>query len=468
MSISQQITALRKGGDLGGAEKLAHDELKKNHSDRYLQNAYGWVIYFRLKEISDGLLDNKMTHMKAVSGLNHYVDEYFQLNLLSKPDLLHSLVLTQVLKIDKEWIRFVGFAKWWGVDNFREEDHEMLRLNNGKEIASLVLRYFYRIGHALTKHHADLSDTDQAWGENQLNEALNKHPDDQWLNYYKSKLLLLKGDSKGAQQALMLVIRRQKRAYWAWAHLGDILSIDNLEQSIICYQYAVSLAQKPGQIVNVREKLAKLLAIKERFEEAAAHLKRALTVREKEKLKIPDSLKQLLATNWYQQNADLKLSKELDVSSLVDDILYESANLVSRFGVLDNQNEHKKLAYISFGVNEGVVLRYKQFTGIENIKLGSVVSVEVEEGGSTAIRWSESEKSTIDGLLENFVGLMEKPDDREFGFLRVTGGPSIFVPPNLMKKIGNVSDENFRCKAILSMDKKKGKEGWVALKVEKI
>lgn len=225
MSISQQITALRKGGDLGGAEKLAHDELKKNHSDRYLQNAYGWVIYFRLKEISDGLLDNKMTHMKAVSGLNHYVDEYFQLNLLSKPDLLHSLVLTQVLKIDKEWIRFVGFAKWWGVDNFREEDHEMLRLNNGKEIASLVLRYFYRIGHALTKHHADLSDTDQAWGENQLNEALNKHPDDQWLNYYKSKLLLLKGDSKGAQQALMLVIRRQKRAYWAWAHLGDRKSV---------------------------------------------------------------------------------------------------------------------------------------------------------------------------------------------------------------------------------------------------
>ena len=61
--------------------------------------------------------------------LNYYIDIYAKLDLIDKPDLLHSMILMQVLKIDKEWERFLGFAKWWGVDNFRQ-DHLWKKVGN--------------------------------------------------------------------------------------------------------------------------------------------------------------------------------------------------------------------------------------------------------------------------------------------------------------------------------------------------
>ena len=49
MHISQQITALRKDDKLDEAEKLASSEFEENADNKFFQSAYGWVIYFRLK-----------------------------------------------------------------------------------------------------------------------------------------------------------------------------------------------------------------------------------------------------------------------------------------------------------------------------------------------------------------------------------------------------------------------------------
>ena len=466
MSISQQITTLRKDGNLNSAEELALSEFENNKDDKFFQFSYGWVIYFRLKNISDDLKAKKVMQGKAISLLNYYVDEYAKLNLIDKPDLLHSMILMQVLKIDKEWVRFLGFAKWWGVGNFREDDHKPLELKNGKKVASLYLRFYYRIGHALTKRYLDIKDERRVWGEAQLNLILKQEKDDQWLHFYESKLLLLKGNTKGALKSLKLVIKKQSQAFWAWAHLGDIMSFSDSNKAILCYQHAINLSHIPTSVVNTREKLAKLLVAQGRYVEAVVQITKTLKLRKTlGGNKISNDLNQMINTDWYKRYIDTDLPKEINVSDLVSDIIFNNEELISKIGVVDNQNKERKLAHVSFGLDEGVVLIYNQFSGISSTEVGTVINVFFEEGEHVPIRWEKSERTLINGFLQEFSGSLELVSEKEFGFIRVNSKESIFVPPHLMRAIEDKTKSKIKCIGMLTMDKSKGKKGWKALDI---
>ena len=192
MHISQQITALRKDDKLDEAEKLASSEFEENADNKFFQSAYGWVIYFRLKNIIEDLQANKINRGKSISLLNNYINLYTKLDLIDRPDLLHSMILMQVLKIDNDWDRFLGFAKWWGVDNFREEDFKSIEVKNGKKLTSLYLRFYYRLGRTLISQYSNVNHEVKEWAESQLESILSQNNNDQWLRLYSCKLMLLK------------------------------------------------------------------------------------------------------------------------------------------------------------------------------------------------------------------------------------------------------------------------------------
>ena len=464
MYISQQISALRKEGNLDEAEKLASSGFEENIDNKFFQSAYGWVIYFRLKNIPEDLQTKKNTHGKSISLLNYYIDIYAKLDLIDKPDLLHSMILMQVLKIDKDWERFLGFAKWWGVDNFREEDCKPLELVNGKKVASLHLRFYYRIGRALCRQYLSISNETKLWAENQLNLILSQNKDDQWLRWYESKLLLLQGDSKSALKSLKPIIEKKNQEFWAWTLMGDIMTFDDSKKAILCYQHAINLSRVPTSMVNVREKLAKLLVVQEKYPEAVVQIKKALELRKAlGSKKISNDINQMISTDWYKKYTGTNLPKEIDVSSHVNDIIYNEEELVSRTGVVDNQNKNKKLAHVSFGLDDGVVLRYNQFSDIRSVGVGSVINVFFVKGSHSPIRWNESEQTSIDGLLQEFTGVLEQVPEKEFGFIRAASKESIFVPPDLMFTIKDKIKSKIQCMGMLSIDKNKGKEGWKAL-----
>jgi len=464
MYISQQITALRKEGNLDDAEKLASSGFEDNMDNKFFQSAYGWVIYFQLKKIPEDLQAKKITHGKSISLLNYYINLYAKFNLIDKPDLLHSMILTQVLKIDKDWDRFLGFAKWWGVDNFRQEDYKPLELQNGKKIASLNLRFYYRIGRSLSAQYPRIDNETKLWAEDHLNLILIQNKDDQWLRLYESKLLLLKGDSKGALESIKLILKKPKQEFWAWALLGDIVSLKDSKKAILCYQHAINLSHIPTSVVNVREKLAKLLVLESKHLEAVLQIKKALELRKKlGSNKISNDLNQMISTDWFKKHANANLPKEIDVSNFVVDIIYNEEDLVFKTGVVDNQNKIKKLAHVSFGLSDGVVLTHNQFSEISYVGIGSIINVFFEEGSHSPIRWKRAGQSVIDGLLHEFTGILEQVPEKDFGFIRTTLKENIFVPPDLMYQMKDKVKSKVTCRAILALDKSKGKEGWKAL-----
>ena len=110
-----------------------------------------------------------------------------------------------------------------------------------------------------------------------------------------------------------------------------------------------------------------------------------------------------------------------------------------------------------------MVLRYNQFSDIRSVGVGSVINVFFVKGSHSPIRWNESEQTSIDGLLQEFTGVLEQVPEKEFGFIRAASKESIFVPPDLMFTIKDKIKSKIQCMGMLSIDKNKGKEGWKAL-----
>jgi hypothetical protein len=214
----------------------------------------------------------------------------------------------------------------------------------------------------------------------------------------------------------------------------------------------------------VREKLAKLLALQSKYPEAVVQIKKTLELRKKlGSNKISNDLSQMINTNWYKEHLNTELPKELDVSNQIIDIIYIEDDLVLKTGVVENQNKSKKLAYVSFGLDDGAVLMHNQFPKISSVVIGSVINVFFEEGSRSPIRWKRSDQDLIDGLLQEFTGTLEQVPEKDFGFIRTTLKESIFVPPDLMYQMKDKVKSKVTCRAILALDKSKGKEGWKAL-----
>ena len=464
MHISQQITALRKDDKLDEAEKLASSEFEENADNKFFQSAYGWVIYFRLKNIIEDLQANKINRGKSISLLNNYINLYAKLDLIDRPDLLHSMILMQVLKIDNDWDRFLGFAKWWGVDNFREEDFKSIEVKNGKKLTSLYLRFYYRLGRTLISQYSNVNHEVKEWAENQLESILSQNNNDQWLRLYSCKLMLLKGDSEGALKLIKQILKKKSQEFWAWSLLGDIICVTDSKKAILCYQHAVNLSKIPTAVLNVREKLAKLLTLESRYPEATVQIMKALELRKKlGSNKISNDLSHMMNTNWYKEHLNANLPKEIDVSNQVTEIIYVEDDLVLKTGVIDNQNKAKNLAHVSFGLDDGVVMKYHQFSKIKNVRIGCVINVFFEEGSRLPIRWKETREYLIDGLLNEFTGILEQVSEKDFGFIRIASKESVFVPPQLMHQMIDKVKTNVTVRAILTIDKSKGKEGWKAL-----
>ena len=134
-----------------------------------------------------------------------------------------------------------------------------------------------------------------------------------------------------------------------------------------------------------------------------------------------------------------------------------------RTGVIDNQNTEKSLAYVAFSINEGVVLEYRRFKGVSDMRMGDIIEIGLADGDHRAIKWRKSATTEIAGFCQQFVGELTQRDGQSFGFVVTNDRRRVFIPPNLMG--GAALGVQLVCRAVMGEDKQ-GKEGWRALTIE--
>ncbi len=170
------VSALRKAGNLNEALVMARSGFAQAPQDAFLQRAYGWVIYDLVKrevrlyeadEIPAGRLANRFSEWLA---------DYERLDLIDRPGLLHSLLLTQILKGGRVWQGFLRFARWWDPKNLRDEDKQPYKNEDGKLLPNLEMRLLYAMGRTAVSQNDDPELRE--WAEGTLDQGLQQHPND--------------------------------------------------------------------------------------------------------------------------------------------------------------------------------------------------------------------------------------------------------------------------------------------------
>lgn len=467
MTPATEVSSLRKAGRMEEALVLARQSFSSTPNDAYLQQAFGWLIYDLVKREVQAFEVGDVSPGRVANHFEDWLGDYQRLNHVERPGRLHSLLLSQVLKGSRAWPGFLRFARWWDPAALSEEDTKPYQMPDGKQLPSLEMRLLYAIGRAAATDTSNGDDTLHAWAEEMVDHGLAVHPNDQWLRYYKSQMLIKRDRTDEARECMLPVVKRQQRASWAWRLLGQTFEGDEPGKAITCCFYSVQLAGQPSEVLNTRVRLAHLLAQANRFPEAARQVYTALQVREELGYKIPEDLARLARADWYRRIAKDKLPPEPHVTEAAEVILFggEAGKVETRLGVIDNQNPNKMLAHIAFSPIEGTVLNYRSFKRVAEFKVGAVVEVALAGSPARPLRVKHSEEHRIPGFCEEFAGKLTLRAGQLFGFMQATGGERIFVPPHVLPPSRLISDGNFKCRAIMAPNKKKGEFGWKALVV---
>ncbi len=217
---SKEIFTLRKQGRFADALEMARSEYPQNANDIWFLKAYAWALYDHIKTLVERYEAKQLSPTSLSSQLTPYMREFARIGGPLRGDSAFSQMLRLSIKIHKNWQEFLGFARWAGINDFPDKDKKPFVNGKGKTVDSLQKRFIRAIGRetAVAATNSQTSPEWFEWGKSILEQALSAEPNDQWLNYYQSKLHLAQGERDQATKCLALVLRRQSRAAWPWAY----------------------------------------------------------------------------------------------------------------------------------------------------------------------------------------------------------------------------------------------------------
>lgn len=465
---SSDIFMLRKQGRSGDALMKAREGFAQNREDVWFLRAYAWTLYDHVKKIVEAYEAKQLSPAALSSQLTPYMREFSKFANLLRKDSAFSQMLRQAGKVSHDWPEFLGFARWVGISDFSEEDCSPFINEQGKKIDSLKVRFIRAICREAVARATDPNSAPALikWGADVLCNALQESPNDQWLNYYQSKLHLVEGDAEHAIQRLMPVLHRQSKAAWTWALLGEILESARPVDAITCYGHATQLAREEQEVAKIRIHLALRLSLEGRLNEAAEQASLALKYREKHGYKVPQDLAQLVASDWYQQAVANKSLQKLPKMKAEAQMLlqeFDQQRLVYTTGVIDHINTEKALSYVATDATKGFILLHHKFPQVADLPPGVLIDVGFAKQDGPPLAWRSSEATVIPGLCETFIGILEKQEGKDFAFIRTQSG-TVFVPPVLAKTFSEGLTYQVTTLAIKRTNKQ-GKVRWRAVTV---
>ena len=447
---------------------MARAEFAQNKNDIWFLRAYAWPIYDRVKALVERYDAKQLSGVALSHEFASYMHEFADMADPLRGDTAFSQMLRLVGKVSKDWHDFLLFARWAGLDSFSEDDGKPYVTEDGKTIDSLKVRFTRAVCRETAARASDGRTATEliAWGQGVLEQALRAEPNDQWLNYYQSRLHLARDERDEAIKRLMPVLHRQSRASWPWALLGEILETTRPADALTCLIQATQLARKEQEVANVRIRLADHLARENRFCEAARQAQLVAQYRTRNNFRVPQALQQLLASDWYKLAQSSNTFRELPkVDEPARKLLREldRQNLEFTLGIIDNINPAKALSHAATGKDEGFVLTYRDFPEIAQLPLGTVIEIGHAKDDTRAIDWRRSKSDGLPDCCEFMTGTLTRREEQAFAFIRGEQG-DVFVPPTLAGKFNAGEAHEVACVVIFSRSKQ-GKLGWRALKL---
>jgi tetratricopeptide (TPR) repeat protein len=464
----QEITRLRQHNQLDQALAMAQECYSQNPNNLYIQSAYGWVLWAKIKQTIEQLGKANYRDKAALYGLlGNYFKPYFRFKNIHRPELLNSLLIDQLSNIP-QWNHFLAVARWFGVDHFRSEDMQNRKTPDGKEYDSIYLRFHHALAEAIAGNTEFVKPELVSWAYDQVQNALKQYPDHPWINQKLSKYYLNRQQYNQALSHVQPLIKRKRNDFWVWGLLGDIYLHLDPQHSVTCYYHAIDLCKQDVFSLSVRELLAKLLAEQQEYPAASYQINEILRIREQHHYQLNDALKALIAQPWYQTHKnDTDLPGDKKVSRLASALIQtlDTRPVKTRRAVIDHHNNAKRLTFAIMGADQTLTLMHNQFPSITELPAHSIIEVDFKEGDERPFAIRPSLVNKIDGIYMPFTGVVKPVIDKPFAFLETRTKKQIFIPPELFKSLSHApAHSKITVMAITSQDKN-SKKSWKAVKL---
>lgn len=243
--IKTAVENAKNEGDAISSHKQISILYNNGELDKQLYEDFGWLTYYALKQ----------TNISDVGNMKILLNLYLQLNL-PKPSMLHSLILSEAVKIEKNTplqFRIRDFIRLWGLENLRSDDWERFTTDGGNAMPSLVEK--------LISVYVKELKTDRVKAPDEfcqlVDKALEKFPSNQYLPQYKAEVLISQGKINEALAYFKDMILRSPAKFFLWEQASEL--VQDLETKIGLLCKALTCGADDNFIVKVRLSLAKLL-----------------------------------------------------------------------------------------------------------------------------------------------------------------------------------------------------------------
>jgi len=497
---AKEIKELRQAGKLAEAYTMAKAELEADLSNIWCKRNLTWVLYAQLKGHAPNL-DAFIAKINEVKELNlPATEELFFENIsivIAKAarvitneamldiNRLHHLFDTikgLPLKRNCKWFsvlfnamhkgmkasnRYIEFADWWDFKNFRPEDYQKEKLPNGREIISIAEQaYIAYAKHLLpkqTQHGEIIFNKDKAEAFLPiLSQIVEDYPQLQYPTYFNAKLLLALGNKDNVLESLLPFAKKKRSDFWVWEILAEAFSSDP-EKVFACYCKALSCKSSDEMLVSLRQKMARLLISRKRFNEARTEIDLLVHARTEHGFKIPAEVTNWQAMDWYNTAVASKSNFgfykgyiPIAEALLFSDVPEESV-------IVDFVNADKKILNFIASETKFGFLKYERF--FSDVKVGDTLKVRFQGGSNgdmhqlyTAIKVNDD--SLKKQFMKEVTGTVKMKPDASFGYIE-----DIYIHPRLIDKHNLGTGLSCSMTAIKSYNPKTQKFGWKAIKI---
>lgn len=302
---SQQINALRKGGDLQGAYRLAVEAHRSDPGNKYITGALTWVLYDCLKRYRDDgcpFYKDGGTYAQSLKAIARYrFDPYengmFYENLVKSVgsvswDLVkrkrvedlrkvfeatvdlsaidarfrNGILMKAFLKgFDEAPLYLVDAIRWYGFSSFSREDY-LDEEYQGRKIPGLAESMTNSYLDCMVKKNREGNPVFATAAQEDavfVIKSLISRPECarwKWLEYKLGKLLLAMGRNIEARDVLGPFVLRKAREAYAWAIYGETFLPEQPELYAACIFRALQLSKDPKYALSYHEAAIGLFA----------------------------------------------------------------------------------------------------------------------------------------------------------------------------------------------------------------
>lgn len=301
MKVANEAAQASRAGNRAQALELYRSAIIELPDNQDVAIGFAWEIYHQLNTLTA----NEAVNINAVRRL---LAEYINLKN-ERPSNLHSRILRIAQKLsDQDGFNYVAFVKLWDLKNLTDDDYQNFTAQNGSSYPSLAEKSIQKAARRAERQDNNLELINYILPF--LDDAIEKFVDNNWLVYYKAKLLHKIGFREAALSFTTKFVRSKLTDFWSWGLLADVvLENGDSEVALSCCCKSLLCRTDEDFLGKIRLKLASILIKQGLLENAKYEIEQVLANYTKNGWRLQESLASHLNSDWYASTTAVKSNK---------------------------------------------------------------------------------------------------------------------------------------------------------------